>query len=310
MVQRPSSMVCSFSPLPLGPCPRADDGGDDVHAQHKSEQDQRRAVLDLEGHLRHLGGDHEQVIGQRHGGIKRRVWQARQEEGCPGEQDGSCLTCGPFQAKNNACDHAGQSLRQDDAADGLPACATQRDTDRAKSLRHRPQGLFGRADDDRQGHDRERQRGRQQAGAKFQEEDEQTQAEQAVNHGGDACQVDDGDADQAGDPVLGGVFRQVDGRGNAQWHRKDGRAERQVKSAHDGRQNAPLTHAVARETAQEFPGDGGCALQDDVNNHSQDGNDGDRHDQGQERKAQLLGKILVDAQTALHQDRILSARFF
>ena len=46
-----------------------------------------------------------------------------------------------------------------------------------EALRYRPQRLLGRADDDRQGHDRERQRGRQDAGAEAQEDYEQPQAE-------------------------------------------------------------------------------------------------------------------------------------
>ena len=78
------------------------------------------------------------MIGQGHSRIKHGPGQAWQEKGCTCEQDGCRLACGTFQAEDNACQDAGQSLGQYDAADGLPAGGAQRNADRAESLRHGP----------------------------------------------------------------------------------------------------------------------------------------------------------------------------
>ncbi len=62
-------LLRSYSPLPFLRAPGADEGGDQVHPQHKDQQHQHRAVLDLHRHARHLGGDDEDMVGQRHGGV-------------------------------------------------------------------------------------------------------------------------------------------------------------------------------------------------------------------------------------------------
>ena len=41
------------------------------HGEHKHEQNEGRAVADTFADIGNLGGDHEKMIRQRHGGIKR-----------------------------------------------------------------------------------------------------------------------------------------------------------------------------------------------------------------------------------------------
>ena len=66
----------------------------------------------------------------------------------------------------------------------------------------------------------------------------------SIDHRRDACQVDDGDADQAGEAVFLCVFRKIDTSQHADGDRKERGTERKVKRSHDGRQNAALAHAV------------------------------------------------------------------
>ena len=59
----------------------------------------------------------------------------------------------------------------------------------------------------------------------FRKRTNNSQTEQAIDNRGDASQVDDGDADDARPPVLGGIFGEVDGGSNSQWHHKQGSEE-------------------------------------------------------------------------------------
>ena len=156
---------------------------------------------------------------------------------------GAVSPAGAQQAQDHAGDDAGQRLRQHDVADALPARAAQAGAHRAELGRHRAQRLFGGADDHRQRHDRQGQRAGQDRGAEAQEEHEQPQAEQAVDHRGDARQVDDRQADRAGQPGVAGVLGQVDRAAHADGDRDQRGAQGQQQRAHDGREDAAGLHA-------------------------------------------------------------------
>ena len=128
--------------------------------------------MDRDRHAGDLGGDDIDVVGQRHGCVHRGRGQVREEEGRAGEEDRCGFADRPFQPQDDAGDDARQCLRQDHLADGLPLRSAQRDADHAEFIGDAAQRFFGRADDDGQGHDGERQRGGDDADAELEEQDE------------------------------------------------------------------------------------------------------------------------------------------
>jgi len=68
-----------------------------------------------------LSADDIEVVREGHGRIEWGLRQSRQKKGGYGKKNGCCLSCSPQQTQDDAGDDAGQSLRQDDIADPLPA---------------------------------------------------------------------------------------------------------------------------------------------------------------------------------------------
>jgi len=291
-----------FLPLPSCPGSRADDGGGEIHPKHEDEQDERRAVLDLDRHLGDLRGDDKQVIRKRHGRVERGVGEARQKEGRARKQDRRGLARGAFEAEDNSRQDARQRLFQDDAADRLPTGRADRDADRAERLRDGAQGLLRGADDDGDGHDRESQRGGQDAGAELEEDDKEAEAEKAVHHRGDARQVDDGNADEARPLVVGRVLGEIDRRRDSQRDGEESRAEREVEGADDGGQDPTRAHSIVRKACQEFPRDGRAALAENVDHDDDDRNDSGQRHKSQRAKAETLEEVAGEYSTVLHRD--------
>lgn len=139
-------------PLSAGAGPGTDDRGNQVHSQYEGNQHQGCAVLDLERHFGHLGGDDKQVVGQGHGGVEDGTGQTRQEKAAPVNGMGAVSPAARSKAQDHTGDDAGQGIGQHNAADDLQRVApnemetVRKDCDSA-------QGFLGGGDDDRQGHD-------------------------------------------------------------------------------------------------------------------------------------------------------------
>ena len=108
--------------------------------------------------MRHLRAGHVQVVGQGHRLVKGRARQVWQEKGRHSEQDGRRLSGCAQQPQDDAGDDPGERLGQHNVANALPARPAQAGADGAKLGRYHAQCFLGRADDDGQGHDRQRQR--------------------------------------------------------------------------------------------------------------------------------------------------------
>jgi hypothetical protein len=120
----------------------------------------------------------------------------------------------------------------------------------------------GGHDHDRQGHDRQRQAGGQDTGAEFEKDHEGADTEQGMNDRRHTGQVDDGQVDRAGEPVIRSVFAQVNRCCHAQWHRGQQGHDDQQHGTQQGRENAAGGHAVGRAGKQEFERDYRRALVD------------------------------------------------
>ncbi len=104
--------------------------------------------------------------------------------------------------------------------------------------------------------------------------------EESVNDGGNPGQVDDGQVDGPGEPVVRSVFAQVDGRRHPQGHGSHQGHPHQPDGPHQGRENPALRHAVAGHRGKELPGDDAVPL------HHQDGEDDDDREHQNERHEQ------------------------
>ena len=127
------------------------------------------------GHLRNLARDDVQVHRQRHERLADVVGEDfvpavvgdEFEEGRAGEKDGRGLAGAAADFEDDAGEDAAERIGQDDGADGLPARGAEIPAGFAKGLRHGAERLAGGGDDDGQIHDRDGERGGEQAGFPF-----------------------------------------------------------------------------------------------------------------------------------------------
>ena len=156
---------------------------------------------------------------------------------------------------------------QHHAPDGLPPGGPHVPTGLPEGPGHGLKGFPGGHDDHRKGHDGQGQGGGQDARPEPEEEDEGADTEEGVNDGGNPGQVDDGQVDDPGEPVVRGVLAQVDGRSHTQGNRRHQGHRHQPDRPHQGREDPAGGHAVGGHGGEELPGDGPVAL------HHQDGED-------------------------------------
>ena len=188
----------------------------------------------------HLGRKRVEVHGQRHALVVQAVGKQvallhRLEEDRAGEHDRRGFARRPADLEDDAGENAADRIGQHDRLDRLPAGGADVPARLAETARHAGQGLAGAGDDDRQRHDRQGQRRRDDRVAEPGGIDERTQAEQRVHDARHAGQVDDRQVDDAVEPVVPGVLVQVNRRQDAD-RRGDGqRKDNQV----DGSDQAP-----------------------------------------------------------------------
>ncbi len=162
---------------------------------------------------------------------------------------------------------------QHDPPDGLPAGGAQRPAGFAERARHRLQRFARRDDDHRQRHHREREAGRQDAGAETEEQHERADAEQRVHDRRDAGEVDDRQVDETREPVVARVLGEIEGRRDPDRHRHDQRHRHQPDGAHQGGEDAARGHAVARLGEQEVDRERRSAAPDQDPEHGGYGHD-------------------------------------
>ena len=196
--------------------------------------------------------------------------QGRREFHYAHQHQGSHLTRGAGHRQDQAGHHGRTGHGQHHLPQGL-------DLGRAQGQRTFPQGpgnaaqaLFGGDDDHRQRKDGEGQGGPEDAGrtegrrrirlgkeqgvdVAAEEIHEKTQAEHAVDDGGHARQIVDGDPDGAHQRALLGVLAQIQGRDHAEGRDDHGHQQDHHHRAENGGKHAALGIGFARLVADEFP---------------------------------------------------------
>ena len=179
------------------------------------------------------------------------------------------LAGGTRHGEDQAGHDAGGCHREQNPGQRLELGGAQRQRTFADPFRNRGERLLGGDDHHRHGQERQGQaRPEDAAGAEgrgrqpLREEqavdaaadavDEEAEAEDAVDDGGNTGQVVDGDAHHAGHQAVLGVFAQVDGGDHAEREREDAHQEHHHDRAEDGRKEPPFGIRFARVIQQQF----------------------------------------------------------
>ena len=143
-----------------------------------------------------------------------------------------------------------------------------------------------------QGHDRKGQAGCQNAGAQAEKNHKGTQAEQRMNNGRDTREIDDGEVDGSRKPVVSGVFAQIDGGSDAQWHRGEQSHQHQPDRTEQRGKDAASGHAIGWIAEQKLHRDHRPPLHDQRHQ-----NDNDR--QHQQRTRFIIGMVTIPVKATL-----------
>ena len=203
------------------------------------------------------------MIRQGHDLIENTVGQFRQEIGGGREQNGRRLARHAADREDQPGDDVRESHRQQYAPDGLQFGRAERVAAVAQRVVDRAHRLFGRPDHDRQHEQGEGQRAGDDRVAESERTDEQRHAEQAEHDRRYAAQVARHDADHSDEPVVAGVFADMDARHHAERKRDGDAARHQAERADDSRQDASLGHPVFGHRGEKFPTDDAGSFDDD-----------------------------------------------
>ena len=269
--------------------------GQQVHGQHDDDQHQGRAVGDRAGgfEVGAARGDHVEVVGQCHHLVVDARGQFGQEVGGGREEDRRRFARHAADGEDQSRRDVREGRREHHFPDGLEFGGTQRQTARAVGVGHGLQGLFRRADDQRQGQQTQRERTGDDRIPESECIDEEGHAEQTEDDRRDAAQVVGHDADEADDLAVAGIFGRVDGRHDAQRKGDDHAAHNQAAGADDGGEDAAARHAVGRSRREEFPVDDPDAVVDDeAEDPQQDGYDQQTQQAERPERDALIGSFV------------------
>src|SRR6266850_6853499 len=219
------------------------------------------------------------MITELHELVVQFRWQVREKIGRADEQDGSDLTRTAAHGENTTSEHPGDSVREDNAEDGLALGRAEGVAGFPERLRNGAQSLLDADDNDGQGQDSHSQsrpnNGGLTEGQMAAEEyfihaeadplDKKTEAEETKDDGWNTGQIIHRGARPAiqhGGAI--GVLREIDGNENAERHNENAHQEDEKRGAKDGRENAALGHAFTRVGAEKFPGDASPTVGDDI----------------------------------------------